>query len=134
MFLVYICLYVFFFKQKTAYEMRISDWSSDVCSSDLGDIDDDAGDHRADDADLEIAVGVLRLLGRGRNRVEAIEGEEDDCRRRHHPVLDAVGAHMLVKPIGTERFEISRVKRGKRDLDKDAQRAHLDNTTNRAQR
>src|SRR3546814_9535353 len=28
-------LCVFFFKQKTAYEMRISDWSSDVCSSDL---------------------------------------------------------------------------------------------------
>src|SRR3546814_969186 len=27
--------YFFFFKQKTAYEMRISDWSSDVCSSDL---------------------------------------------------------------------------------------------------
>src|SRR3546814_20320321 len=30
-----MCSYVFFFKQKTAYEMRISDWSSDVCSSDL---------------------------------------------------------------------------------------------------
>src|SRR3546814_4597690 len=31
-----VCLCcVFFFKQKTAYEMRISDWSSDVCSSDL---------------------------------------------------------------------------------------------------
>src|SRR3546814_17054118 len=29
------CSYFFFFKQKTAYEMRISDWSSDVCSSDL---------------------------------------------------------------------------------------------------
>src|SRR3546814_1540157 len=29
----------FFFKQKTAYEMRISDWSSDVCSSDLNDIE-----------------------------------------------------------------------------------------------
>src|SRR3546814_9698362 len=29
------CCFVFFFKQKTAYEMRISDWSSDVCSSDL---------------------------------------------------------------------------------------------------
>src|SRR3546814_4580032 len=28
--------FFFFFKQKTAYEMRISDWSSDVCSSDLG--------------------------------------------------------------------------------------------------
>src|SRR3546814_15388907 len=34
---MFICLfrYFFFFKQKTAYEMRISDWSSDVCSSDL---------------------------------------------------------------------------------------------------
>src|SRR3546814_7189562 len=30
-----VCLFFFFFKQKTAYEMRISDWSSDVCSSDL---------------------------------------------------------------------------------------------------
>src|SRR3546814_3126340 len=29
---------VFFFKQKTAYEMRISDWSSDVCSSDLNSV------------------------------------------------------------------------------------------------
>src|SRR3546814_15704460 len=33
---VYVLYYFFFFKQKTAYEMRISDWSSDVCSSDLG--------------------------------------------------------------------------------------------------
>src|SRR3546814_5594754 len=33
---VYICHVIsFFFKQKTAHEMRISDWSSDVCSSDL---------------------------------------------------------------------------------------------------
>src|SRR3546814_20612925 len=32
---VYWLCYFFFFKQKTAYEMRISDWSSDVCSSDL---------------------------------------------------------------------------------------------------
>src|SRR3546814_8592713 len=30
-----VCRVLFFFKQKTAYEMRISDWSSDVCSSDL---------------------------------------------------------------------------------------------------
>src|SRR3546814_5605242 len=30
-----VMLFFFFFKQKTAYEMRISDWSSDVCSSDL---------------------------------------------------------------------------------------------------
>src|SRR3546814_1682769 len=32
-------MFVFFFKQKTAYEMRISDWSSDVCSSDLRELD-----------------------------------------------------------------------------------------------
>src|SRR3546814_9338107 len=35
MYIEYLFLFLFFFKQKTAYEMRISDWSSDVCSSDL---------------------------------------------------------------------------------------------------
>src|SRR3546814_2948567 len=34
-YLEWVCIRFFFFKQKTAYEMRISDWSSDVCSSDL---------------------------------------------------------------------------------------------------
>src|SRR3546814_8094601 len=34
----FIYILCFFFKQKTAYEMRISDWGSDVCSSDLADI------------------------------------------------------------------------------------------------
>src|SRR3546814_2245622 len=33
---VVLVVTMLFFKQKTAYEMRISDWSSDVCSSDLG--------------------------------------------------------------------------------------------------
>src|SRR3546814_2321653 len=44
---------VFFFKQKTAYEMRISDWSSDVCSSDL------AAHHFFADRALADARGVL---------------------------------------------------------------------------
>src|SRR3546814_5792752 len=35
MYIIYSSVCFFFFKQKTAYEMRISDWSSDVCSSDL---------------------------------------------------------------------------------------------------
>src|SRR3546814_20828186 len=39
-------LEIFFFKQKTAYEMRISDWSSDVCSSDLRQRGGGTGDHR----------------------------------------------------------------------------------------
>src|SRR3546814_18814321 len=33
--LLFVVCFFFFFKQKTAYDMRISDWSSDVCSSDL---------------------------------------------------------------------------------------------------
>src|SRR3546814_8049792 len=51
----------FFFKQKTAYEMRISDWSSDVCSSDLmgrhGRCVNGTG-HGAADNDLTLAHGV----------------------------------------------------------------------------
>src|SRR3546814_18590130 len=58
---------VFFFKQKTAYEMRISDWSSDVCSSDLAlypDVRLDAtGDKtlvaRVERQDLDELVGNL---------------------------------------------------------------------------
>src|SRR3546814_10106246 len=66
---------VFFFKQKTAYEMRISDWSSDVCSSEL----------RAD------ALGMLQVLvrpGRGnqldadRRAVRNPEGDEQKGLRR----------------------------------------------------
>src|SRR3546814_12582900 len=43
-----LALVVFFFKQKTAYEMRISDWSSDVCSSDLQSLIDPALDRGPD--------------------------------------------------------------------------------------
>src|SRR3546814_3970253 len=42
----------FFFKQKTAYEMRISDWSSDVCSSDL------AAQMRGDEGTAKVKVNV----------------------------------------------------------------------------
>src|SRR3546814_1552103 len=35
LYLYYLCFFVFFVNQKTAYGMRISDWSADVCSSDL---------------------------------------------------------------------------------------------------
>src|SRR3546814_7125870 len=41
-------MYCFVFRQKTAYEMRISDWSSDVCSSDLDQIIDKVADHMLD--------------------------------------------------------------------------------------
>src|SRR3546814_1058983 len=50
----YIIFVFFFFKQKTAYEMRISDWSSDVCSSDLVPLvhADDLDRHLVGDAHL----------------------------------------------------------------------------------
>src|SRR3546814_5018938 len=53
----------FFFKQKTAYEMRISDWSSDVCSSDLDERTPVRAGHQAGRGDrphLRPAGAVLR--------------------------------------------------------------------------
>src|SRR3546814_8397185 len=49
---------IFFFKQKTAYEMRISDWSSDVCSSDLTVGSRRALERRAIGAVAAIADGI----------------------------------------------------------------------------
>src|SRR3546814_1289334 len=46
---------VFVFKQKTAYEVRISDWSSDVCSSDLG-----GGAEHGGDIVVAFDIGLLR--------------------------------------------------------------------------
>src|SRR3546814_3306542 len=56
--------FVFFFKQKTAYEMRISDWSSDVCSS-----------------DLSMARHLLRRCVRFKGRpwpLKQVQGDEED--------------------------------------------------------
>src|SRR3546814_4155992 len=57
--------FFFFFKQKTAYEMRISDWSSDVCSSDL--LAHDFG------GDLENGLGpLIQRLEQPVGRIEAL--------------------------------------------------------------
>src|SRR3546814_20950321 len=61
----------FFFKQKTAYEMRISDWSSDVCSSDLTiHVSFYAGDqvHAATSKDgVSWQAGTVADVGKGAN-------------------------------------------------------------------
>src|SRR3546814_9734763 len=54
----------FFFKQKTAYEMRISDWSSDVCSSDLIGIATECNAEPLPDA-LRFAVGNMLRPAKG---------------------------------------------------------------------
>src|SRR3546814_7648738 len=61
----------FFFKQKTAYEMRISDWSSDVCSSDLGRMEGEA-------EVLQQRVHLLAVQRRGVEPQERVRGEEDE--------------------------------------------------------
>src|SRR3546814_2144519 len=55
----------FFFKQKTAYEMRISDWSSDVCSSDLAPLVDVAGRLMGPAGALALGLGVVFSVGGG---------------------------------------------------------------------
>src|SRR3546814_8359322 len=85
----------FFFKHKTAYEMRISDWSSDVCSSDL-------------DAPIEIAIMVCpqagastiygmydMLAGAGRDWETVIEGTPTEGRLRPR-ILSRDGVPMVV--------------------------------------
>src|SRR3546814_3906863 len=63
----------FFFKQKTAYEMRISDWSSDVCSSDLGIID--------------AVIAVVELLQAGHIGRHVAVGRADDTGRPGHDMV-----------------------------------------------
>src|SRR3546814_10625619 len=67
---------IFFFKQKTAYEMRISDWSSDVCSSDL------QQDHEADQDGLRRSLDQRDDQQDEPQRAEARVHEGDRPRRK----------------------------------------------------
>src|SRR3546814_3781620 len=70
------CVYsFFFFKQKTAYEMRISDWSSDVCSSDLLDHPGE-DERRVMEALLRRASRVIVMAERGREILERVYDAE----------------------------------------------------------
>src|SRR3546814_4391362 len=86
------CLIIFFFKQKTAYEMRISDWSSDVCSSDLAEGTAVEGMRAADDAGAVrlavVEVEAARDLGGTLQRLDAGVAEEHGVGEgiRHQPV------------------------------------------------
>src|SRR5216117_261633 len=83
----------FFFKQKTAYEIRKGDWSSDVCSSDLRDTE--AGDERR-----------TRSGGGGERVAPQLEPlgivRDGRCRLRHHEVLDR-GARRVGRENGASR-------------------------------
>src|SRR3546814_1907722 len=96
----------FFFKQKTAYEMRISDWSSDVCSSDL--VAQVAADRRARLAgDREVEpIALRRLRVRAQNLHLIAVGDRGP--ERHDAAVD-LGADRLIAEIGVHRIsEIDR--------------------------
>src|SRR3546814_1142529 len=76
-FVMILVIIVFFFKQKTAYEMRISDWSSDVCSSDL-----ELGEHDAGDIDGAGELPRLHEAVLPRRRVEHEQIGRASCRER----------------------------------------------------
>src|SRR3546814_14032297 len=89
-----MCTSFVFFKQKTAYEMRISDWSSDVCSSDLASsrLPQDLRGSLGKKCDLlSLAWGLLyrlmRLLNRFGRSEERRVGKEcvSTCRSRWSP-------------------------------------------------
>src|SRR3546814_6539074 len=91
--ILFVSLFVFFFffKQKTAYEMRISDWSSDVCSSDLPEEQDHRrGDAKGDHVGKRIEFGTEFTLRTEQPRDPPVHPVEhpgdDDHRYRRRPV------------------------------------------------
>src|SRR3546814_2288058 len=99
-----LILFFFFFKQKTAYEVRISDWSSDVCSSDL------QGRDRLHRARLAVHPDKLDIV------LRAVDSQWDFTRgprvleRHHHAVLDVVPS--ATRRAGERRSAERRVGKG----------------------
>src|SRR3546814_4147491 len=85
--------YFFFFKQKTAYEMRISDWSSDVCSSDLLIVAQDnlcCGPERADDP-IDLGLFIFDELDARVGRTTSRNFDRVRRRYRHQRANDGGG-------------------------------------------
>src|SRR3546814_14801498 len=100
--LVTVLYFFFFFKQKTAYEMRISDWSSDVCSSDLP---GDRGQHMRHDPERAAEGGDHAGPGAapqsGRQRVEHAGARRDDDDQCDDEEFEAHGSFPDI--CGTDR-------------------------------
>src|SRR3546814_8293453 len=91
---------MFCFKQKTAYEMRISDWSSDVCSSDLG---IDLGTTNSVIAVMEGGEPVVLVNSEGSRTTPSVVAFKDDTRL----VGQVARRQAVLNPFGT-LFEIKR--------------------------
>src|SRR3546814_5571062 len=94
-----MCFSFFFFKQKTAYEMRISDWSSDVCSSDLILVAQPAADP------LEIGVDRARDFALVKGVAPAFGDQAESAREVGVAEHLSCGRTLaVVQPIGAERI------------------------------
>src|SRR3546814_13888463 len=79
----------FFFKQKTAYELRISDWSSDVCSSDLrAGPCHESGVRAARSAAPAQTASVSSTMPHGMSRSPAAGGPRAGCGHKPHDAQD----------------------------------------------
>src|SRR3546814_7275322 len=74
-------LFFFFFKQKTAYEMRISDWSSDVCSSDLAGSSTTCPSTETQPPLMYCSASVREHPARSATRFDSRTGSDMDQRR-----------------------------------------------------
>src|SRR3546814_7140367 len=97
---LYMYSVVFFFKQKTAYEMRISDWSSDVCSSDLD--RGQSGENRAGEAAHRpgLRQEPAEQAVRGRQLVADDRGAQRDRVRLVDHLAPALAGAVEVESIG----------------------------------
>src|SRR3546814_12287652 len=99
--MVFVICVVFFFKQKTAYEMRISDWSSDVCSSDLREA-----------ADRAFADELRRRTQRGRE-----SGDDTGKDDHRNTIAYAAFGDLLAEPHQEHGAGDQRQRRNKQEAD-----------------
>src|SRR3546814_15529687 len=121
-------LFFFFFKQKTAYEMRISDWSSDVCSSDLSPPRRDPAERAADIG--ERAQGGAQRFAQGGVVVE--QGDEIEPAVDRRPIHQRRGDILPQQPRARagdgpidriEKTALALARRGEREFEAFARRA-----------
>src|SRR3546814_6857239 len=102
------CLF-FFFKQKTAYEMRISDWSSDVCSSDLIDMLLELGEIVDEQTDKLLCDRIIGGLVRpGFTRIENLR--IDTRNRYRHLEPEALVDRSEERRVGKECVSTCRTR------------------------
>src|SRR3546814_4500823 len=99
-----LCLF-FFFKQKTAYEMRISDWSSDVCSSDLCGLAPDHTGNMDTLARREVPAECLGIFAFGHIVNFVMNRGFQFCYQcaQIHPLADWLIAHQIGRASCRER-------------------------------